>query len=82
MVPDELIAGHLNSEDEYALTEFQIELLRAVTRAEAMKSPQTSDSRDLRTLLKMGYVTTKGPPWGYTLTDMGLNELGRMAEKS
>ena len=61
MVPDELIAGHVNSEDEYALTEFQIELLRCVRslRAEAME----------------------GPPSGYTLTDMDLNKLGRMADK-
>ena len=50
----------MNSEDEYALTEFQLELLRAVTPAEVMKSPQTSDFRNLRTLLKVGQVTTRG----------------------
>jgi len=45
--------------DDDGLTEFQIELLQAVQRGEAKKLARILDSRDVRTLIKLGYVTTE-----------------------
>ena len=60
--------------DDDGLTEFQIELLQAVQRGEAKKLARILDSRDVRTLIKLGYVTT-GRGEELVLTEEGINLL-------
>ena len=60
--------------DDDGLTEFQIELLQAVQRGEAKKLARILDSRDVRTLIKLGYVTTERGE-ELVLTQEGINLL-------
>lgn len=64
----------MSEEADGALSGFQIELLQAVRRGDAKKFPWTGDSRDVRTLIKLGYVTT-GRGEELVLTEEGINLL-------
>ena len=50
-------------EENLALNKFQIDLLQAVDQGEILEPKGVSDTRDWRTLLKLGYVTMENIPF-------------------
>ena len=60
-----------DDDDVVFLSEFQMEILHAVHRGDAMESPRTSDHRDLMALEELGLLTIVVPGREVVLTEKG-----------
>lgn len=65
----------MSDSDDIVLSEFQMEILRAVHRGDAMESPRTSEHRDLMALVELGLLTVVVPGREVVLTEKGRNKI-------